>query len=156
MKLKLRGEVEAIRYDAMGNEIQRNVVPNGITTLGWDFICDSLGNVTRPNPLAYIGIGWGAGSTTSFAAGQTDLMGASSDRNASTYYHTAGTTILTHEATWAENDPAGATVNIEINESACFLLAAGGTMPCRALLGTITKAPAESVLIRWRWIFSEI
>lgn len=68
------------------------------------------------------GVGFGAGSTTAFAIGQTDLQGATKPRKAVTSSTRAGS-VITSVATWAAADAVGTW-----DEFALFNAAAAGVM----------------------------
>lgn len=125
---------------------------NTITDAGFDLICALLGNPTRPTQLTHIGIGWGTGANTAFAATQTDLQGVNKDRNAATYAHTNGTKTFTLEATWGANDPS--TSEAVIEESGCFNAASGGTMLNRVVFAGIAKQPADTIKFTWTFTLS--
>jgi len=143
----IRGTVGISVFTDDGKIIREYKTQNDFTTIGWDWLCDVMGQQPQPGPISFIGIGWGAGASTPFDPSQTDLAGASTARKASTYAHGAGTTVFYHEAIWGKNEPA--TTTIEIEESGTFLAATGGTMVTRALLAKTPKSPDHNFAVRW-------
>jgi len=151
---KLRGRAEFFVYDKSG-KLKRyfDAGWNDITDVGFDFICDVIANSTQPAHMGYIGIGWGAGANTAFDAGQTDLQGASTDRNAVvTYDHTADTKVFYVEAEWGVDDPSASEVTIE--ESGCFNAAAAGTMLNRKIFTGVAKGPSDTLKVKWTFTLS--
>lgn len=149
---KITGEVTIRVFGPDGKLKDERKTENAITDAGFDLICALLGNPTRPTQLTHIGIGWGTGANTAFAATQTDLQGVNKDRNAATYAHTNGTKVFSLEATWGANDPSTSEAIIE--ESGCFNAASGGTMLNRVVFTGIAKQPADTVTIRWTFTLS--
>ena len=142
--MKLYGSMEAILVRESGEvEVTRkdNIIVNG----GFDFICDAIGNATRPAAMAYIGVGTGA---TAPAAADAAL-GAQSARNAATYAHTAGTKVFTVSATFA----AG-TATAALTEAGVFNAAAAGTMLDRVTFAVINKGANDTLTVTFTFTLS--
>jgi len=92
------------------------------------------------NANAHLGVGGGAGATTAFAAGQTDLQGASKTRKAmdATFPSRAGL-VETYKSTFASAD-----ANHAWEEVAVFNAATVGTMLARVVTALGTKASGSS------------
>lgn len=149
---QITGEVTIQLFGPDGKLKDERKKKNTITNAGFDLICALLGNPTRPTQLTHIGIGWGTGANTAFAATQTDLQGANKDRNAATYAYTSGMKTFTLDATWGANDPSTSEAIIE--ESGCFNAASGGTMLNRVVFTGIAKQPADTLKITWTFTLS--
>ena len=151
--LELRGTFR-LRLIGPDGEIKEEILrENLVVDGGVDFICDVMGNPTQPSELDNIGIGWGAGATDNPTAGQTDLQGASKDRNAGTYAHSNGEATFTLQATWAADDPTdGGSINIE--ESGVFNGAAGNTMLCRQTFTSVAKGVSDTLEVTWTFTIS--
>ena len=152
--IKLRGRVELSVLDKEGRLKQYlDGGWNDITDAGFDFICAVIANSTQPAYMGYIGIGWGTGANTAFAAGQTDLQGASKDKNAVlTYSHVAGTKTFYLEAEWGVNDPSTGEVTIE--ESGCFNAASAGAMLNRKVFAGVVKGANDTLKVKWTFTLS--
>ena len=150
----LRGRPEFFVFDKEGRLKQYlDAGWNDITDAGFDLICDVIANGTQPAHMGYIGIGWGAGANTAFAAGQTDLQGASKDRNTvDTYSHTPGTKVFYVETEWGVDDPSASEVTIE--ESGCFNAAAAGAMLNRKIFTGVAKGPSDTLKVKWTFTLS--
>jgi hypothetical protein len=113
----------------------------GVTDAGRNLELDLLigaGGTVFSNANAHIGVGGGAGANTAFAAGQTDLQGASKTRKAmdSTYPSRSGN-VVTFRATFGSGD-----ANYNWLEWGTFNASSAGTMYSRKQedLGTKTSA----------------
>lgn len=96
------------------------------------------------NANAHIGVGGGAGATTAFAAGQTDLQGASKTRKAmdATYPQRSGL-VLTFKATFAAAD-----ANYTWDEWGIFNASAAADMFSRKVENHGTKVNTDT------WVFT--
>lgn len=151
--MKLTGHLRIREFDPSGKLVEEHDLGmNEITDAGFDFIADVIGNPAQPANMDYIGIGWGVGANTAFDPTQTDLQGASKDRNAATYAHTPGTKTFTLTASWGNGDPSASPITIE--ESGCMNAASGGTMLNRKTFTGITKQPANTLEIEWTFTLS--
>ena len=151
--IKCFGQLRIREKDPEGNVVRHwDLGKNEITDAGFDFIADVIGNPAQPADMDYIGIGWGTGANTAFDPTQTDLQGASTDRNAATYAHTTGTKTFTLTASWGNGDPSASPITIE--ESGCFNAASGGTMLNRKTFTGIVKQPANTLEIEWTFTLS--
>jgi hypothetical protein len=114
----------------------------GLTNTGRDdftkaIIGDSFTNFSNAN--AYLGVG---NSSTAFAAGQTDLQGASKTRKAqdATYPQRTGN-VLVFKATFGAGD-----ANHAWEEIGVFNAASSGDMLCRVVQSLGTKSGGTWVL----------
>jgi len=152
--IKLRGRAEFFVFDKAG-KLKRyfDAGWNDIPDAGFDFISDVIANPSQPAYMGYIGVGWGAGASDAFAAGQIDLQGASTDRNAvDTYSHVAGTKTFYVEAEWGVDDPIAGEVTIE--ESGCFNAAAAGIMLNRKTFAGVVKGANDTLKVKWTFTLS--
>lgn len=149
--LSMRGTVEFILRDKDGNVKVRDVYDNGITTLGYDLWAQLLAG-SGGDKLSHIGIGWGAGAGDAFDAADTDLQGASKDRQAATYEHTASTAIFTMKHTWGVDEPIAGPVGIE--ECGIFNHASAGTMFSRLVRSILNKLATDTLEIVYKYTMS--
>lgn len=111
-----------------------------LTNAGRDYLAGAI--VTAPgtpfnNANAHIAVGNG---TAAFAAGQTDLQGATRTRKAmDAGYPTTAGNVLTYRATYATTE-----ANHAWEEWGVFNAAAGGTMLNRKVEALGTKTSAQS------------
>ncbi|HAV42644.1 TPA: hypothetical protein DCX15_01320 [bacterium] len=145
--LTIKGTFTGIVTSSMGEVLNVVSQENHITTLGWDNICDMIGQTPQPGPITHLGIGWGAGATTPFDPAQSDLQGANTSRKTCSYTHAAGTTTFFLESVWGVNDPSATSITIE--EGGTFLQAVGGTMISRSVLAATVKDPSQYYTLRW-------
>ena len=152
--LKMRGRVEFFVFDKEGR--QKSYLDagwNDITDAGFDLICDVIAKTAQPSDITHIGVGWGAGASDAFAAGQTDLQGASKDRNTiDTYNHSVGTKVFYVEAEWGVDDPIAGEVTVE--ESGCFNAASAGTMLNRKTFTGVVKGQNDTLKVKWTFTLS--
>lgn len=150
---QMRGtfEIKVIGPDGKVKDYRKaeNLVVDG----GVDFIADVMGKATQPTEMDNIGVGWGTGASDDPTAGQTDLQGASKDRNTAVYAHTDGLATFTLQATWGTDDPSTGSVTIE--ESGVFNDApTGGTMLCRQTFAGVNKGASDTLEVTWTFTIS--
>ncbi len=96
------------------------------------------------NANAHIGVGGGAGATTAFAVGQTDLQGASKTRKAmDATYPSRATNVITFRSTFGSAD-----ANHAWDELGFFDASSAGTMLARDVEAHGTKVSGDS------WVFT--
>ncbi len=102
------------------------------------------------NANAHLGVGGGAGATTAFAAGQTDLQGASKSRKAmdATFPSRSGL-VVTFKSTFV-----GADANHAWDEVGVFNAATVGTMLARVVTPLGTKASGSTFVLTHTITFS--
>jgi hypothetical protein len=139
------GDWTAEQIDAglAGAPIDVREADNILVNSGIGLLLDLLigaGGTTFGNANAYIGIG---NSSTAAAANQTDLIGASTHRQAmdATYPQRSGQTLTFRATVGTANG------NFAINEAGVFNAASGGTMLNRFVEDLGTKTSATSLLL---------
>jgi len=154
--ISVKGMCEMILRGPDGRIKQRMVAENDLTNNGFDLIAALMANPTPPSgysaKVSYLGIGWGVGANTAFAAAQTDLQGASKNRKAATYSHTPGTKIFALQATWGPNEPLAGPVPIE--EVGSFNAAAAGVMFSRLTRPLLTKLAVDTLEFNYSFEWS--
>lgn len=143
-QMKLHGSMEAVLVRENGDvEVTRK--DNIIVNAGFDFICDAIGNGTRPAAMGWIGVGTGV---TAPAAGDTAL-GTQSLRKAATYAHTGGTKVFTMSATFAAGEATAA-----LTEAGVFNAASAGTMLDRVTFAVINKGANDTLTVTFTFTLS--
>ena len=150
----LKGICEITVFKPDGDIRDKREFHNDITNVGFDQLFDILGAAAQPDQISHIGIGWGVGANTAFAATQTDLQGASSDRKAAAYYHDIGDKDFRFIIVWGPNEPLASTVPIE--ESGVFNAAAAGIMLNRKTFPVLNKQKEDTVEVKWTFTFSQV
>ena len=139
-KFGVRGDVTIILRDKDGNIKERQEVRNLIVNVGYDFICDVIGNTTQPGDMHWTTIGTGA-----VAADPTDTtLGSDLVRVTNTYAHTPGQKDFTMTADYAAGVGDGA-----IAESGLLNAASAGTLLNRVTFAVITKGLSDTLQIVW-------
>lgn len=142
--LNIKGKMKAILKKANG-DIEITEAKNLIVDDGFDFICDAIGEPSRPNLMAYIAVG-----TDDTAAAVTDTtLGSELDRNAATYAHTSGTKVFTMTATFAAGDATGA-----ITEAGVLNAASSGILLDRLVFDVINKGALDELEIEFTFTLS--
>lgn len=119
---------------------------NLITTIGFDFICDCIGNPSnRPNVMGYIGLGAGSAAP---AESQTTLT-SEIRRLPATYSHTAGTKVFTMSAIFNAGVGTGA-----IAEAGIFNDSTGGVMLDRVSFAVINKGVDDTLTAQFTFTLS--
>lgn len=118
----------------------------GLTTAGMNHLLGlGIGEAltTFANANAHTGVGGGAGGTTAFAIGQTDLQGASKSRKAqdATFPSRAGN-VVTAKATYATGD-----ANFTWDEFALFNASSGNVMLHRGVSAAFFVKNASTVAV---------
>lgn len=93
---------------------KHNMVVNG----GFDFICDAIGNSTRPANMSKIMVGSGTAATTA----TTTALGTKIAENTATYSHTAGTKVFTMSTHFAPGKATGAITEAGVFNSSGVML----------------------------------
>lgn len=145
--LGLKGKVTFRLFDKHGKLKQEDVIENGITTLGYDLLCQLLAG-TGGDKLSHIGIG---DDDTAFDPGQTDLIGTSY-RKSATYAHTGSTLVFTLTAAWGANEPIAGTFSVK--EGGTFNAAAAGTMASRLVRAVLNKLADDILEVEYEWTLS--
>lgn len=149
---QMRGTFEIKVIGPDGKVKDSRKVENLVVDAGVDFIADVMGAASQPTEMDNIGVGWGANASDDPTAGQTDLQGASKDRNTAVYAHTPGLATFTLQATWGTDDPSDGSVTIE--ESAVFNDSSGGTMLCRQTFAGVNKGASDTLEVTWTFTIS--
>ncbi len=139
-KFGMRGDVTIILRDKDGNVIDQRDIKNTIVNVGYDFICDVIGNTTQPNDMAWTGIGTGVtgvlGTDTTL---ETEVV-----RVANVYAHSVSTKVFTHTADYAAGTGTGA-----ITESALLNAVSVGIMLNRVVFDVINKGASDTLQVVW-------
>lgn len=137
--LKLKGDVFITVKDKDGNIKEERHEKNLVVSAGLNFICDRMKDTTNA-VMSHMGLGSGS---TAAAAGQTDLVSLLGSREAldST---TVATNTITYVSSFEAGDATGSVV-----EAGIFNASTGGTMLCRVVFGTITKAADDTMSVTW-------
>lgn len=138
-KLKLKGDVFITVKDKDGNIKEQRHEENLVVSAGLNFICDRMKDTTNA-VMSHMGLGSG---TTAAAAGQTDLVSLLGSREALDGTSVSSNTI-TYTASFEAGDASGA-----VTEAGIFNASTGGTMLCRVVFGTITKAADDTMSVTW-------
>lgn len=138
----LTGRVIFELRDKNGKLKQRDVIRNGITTVGYDLVAQLLAGAGG-NKLSHIGIG---DDNTAFALGQTDLIGTSY-RVAGVYAFTPGTLVFELEASWGVDEPIAGTFTVK--EAGLFNAAAAGDMLSRLVRADLNKLANDLLTVRY-------
>jgi len=139
-KFGIRGDLNIILRDEHGVVIDSRSLHNTIVDVGYDFICDVIGNTSQPADMHYTAIGTG---TTGVTGGDTTLT-TEVVRVANVYAHTPGTKIFTHTANYSAGVGTGA-----ITESSLVNAATVGTMLNRVVFDVINKGSSDTLEIEW-------
>ena len=146
-KIRIVGECEMILRGPDGRVKQVMRFKNDITNKGFDKIADLLG--ATESPIAYLGIGWGAGAGDAFDPTENDLQGASKDRKAAAYTHTPGTKTFKFTSIWGPGEPIAGTAAIE--EVATFDAVSGGDMFSRLVRAVLNKLNLDSLEVNYNF-----
>ena len=118
---------------------------NLIVDVGFDLICDALGEASRPALISHIAVGTGA---VAAAAGDTALSTELS-RLSATYDHTASTKVFTMTVTFAAGIATGA-----LTEAGVFNAVSVGIMLDRVVFPVINKGASDSLDITFTFTLS--
>ena len=138
-QLKLRGDVFITVKDKDGNIKEERHEQNLVVSAGLNFICDRMEGTTEA-VMSHMALGSG---TTAAAAGDTDLESILGSREA-----LDSTTVSSNTITYVSSFEAGDATG-SVTEAGIFNAATGGTMLCRVVFGTITKAADDTMSVTW-------
>jgi hypothetical protein len=133
--LSFKGSMRATLTKADSSVIVYNR-DNLIVNAGFDLICASLGNGSRPALLSHIAVGTGA---TAAVAGNTGLQ-IELSRIAAAYAHTLSTKVFTMSCTFGVGVGTGA-----LTEAGVFNAASAGTMLDRVVFPVINKGASDTL-----------
>lgn len=137
--LKLRGDVYITVKDKDGNIKEERKEQNLVVSAGLNFICSRMKDTTD-GAMSHMGLGSG---TTAAAAGDTDLESILGSREA-----LDSTTVSSNTITYVSSFEAGDATG-SVTEAAIFNASTAGTMLCRVVFGTITKAADDTMSVTW-------
>ena len=137
--LKLRGDVFIVVKDKDGNIKEERKEQNLVVSAGLNFICSRMKDTTD-GAMSHMGLGSG---TTAAAAGDTDLESILGSREA-----LDSTTVSSNTITYVSSFEAGDATG-SVTEAAIFNASSAGTMLCRVVFGTITKAADDTMSVTW-------
>ena len=142
--LKLKGSltIEIKRADGTV-EVRRK--DNMILNAGFDFLCDAIGNSSRPALMNYIAVGT---SSTASVETQTGLASEIA-RKTATYSHTNGTKQFSLAVTFGAGEASGA-----ITEAGVCNASTGGAFLDRATFAVVNKGADDEVRFTFRFTFS--
>ena len=138
-QLKLRGDVFITVKDKDGNIKEERHEQNLVVSAGLNFICDRMEGTTEA-VMSHMALGSGS---TAAAAGDTDLGTLLGSREA-----LDSTTVSSNTITYAASFEAGDATG-SVTEAGIFNASTGGTMLCRVVFGTITKAADDTMSVTW-------
>ena len=133
-RIKASGSVKFETFDSEGNLKDIQTKDNLVVTAG---ITHILARMASNTPTVMTHMALGSGSTAA-AAGNTALVSEEG--------RVALTTTSTIE--YAATFPAG-TATASIVEAGVFNASSSGTMLCRIVFGTVTKAAGDSMTVTW-------
>jgi len=136
--LKAKGTLDIVVRGPDGNIKDEKKVENLIVDTGLDFIASRMSG-TSENVMSHMAVGTGS---TAAAAADTAL-GTELDRNALTST-TVTDNAIAFVCSWAAGDGTGS-----LTEAGLFNASSAGTMLCRTVFGTVTKAADDSMTITW-------
>lgn len=138
-KLSVRGKLNIVLTDALGNIKDQREVDNLVVTSGITYIASRMAGVTQ-GTMTHMALG---SSTTAAAAGQTDLVTLVGSRVGLTST-TPATTNIVYVASFGAGISTGA-----ITEAGIFNAASAGTMLCRTVFAVVNKGAGDSMSITW-------
>lgn len=136
--LKAKGTLDIVVRGPDGNIKDEKKVENLIVDTGLDYIASRMSG-TSENVMSHMAVG--TGSTAAAAADTT--LGTELDRNSLTST-TVTDNAIAYVCSWAAGDGTGS-----LTEAGIFNAASAGTMLCRTVFGTVTKAADDSMTITW-------
>lgn len=143
VRIVFKGELFDENMNLKSVTYKHNTIVNG----GFDFICNAMGNSSRPAAMEYVGIGSG---TTANSMTMTAMVKQLAIVKG-TYSHTNGTKFFTLKATFGPGSGTGT-----INEIAVFNALSGGTMLDRVVIGTVTKEAGDTYNATFQFVFEEV
>lgn len=137
--LKLRGDVALVLRDKDGNIKEQREEKNLVVSAGLNFITSRMKDGTA-SVMSHMAVG---SDSTAPAAGNTDLGSILGSRELLDSTTVTDNTI-TYVSSFEAGDGTGA-----ITEAGIFNASTAGTMLCRVVFGTITKAADDTLQITW-------
>ena len=136
--LKAKGTLDIVVRGPDGNIKDEKKVENLIVDTGLDYIASRMSG-TSENVMSHMAVG-----TDSTAAAAADTaLGTELNRQSLTST-TVTDNAIAYVASWAAGDGTGS-----LTEAGIFNAASAGTMLCRTVFGTVTKAADDSMTITW-------
>jgi hypothetical protein len=136
--LKAKGTLDIIVRGPDGNIKDEKKVENLIVDTGLDYIASRM-NGTSESVMSHMAVG--TGSTAAAAADTT--LGTELNRQSLT-----STTVTDNALAYVASYAAG-TATGSLTEAGIFNASSAGTMLCRTVFGTVTKAADDSMTITW-------
>ena len=136
--LKAKGTLDIVVRGPDGNIKDEKKVENLIVDTGLDYIASRM-NGTSESVMSHMAVGTGS---TAAAAADTAL-GTELNRQSLTST-TVTDNAIAYVASYAAGDATGS-----LTEAGIFNANSGGTMLCRTVFGTVTKAADDSMTITW-------
>ena len=136
--LKAKGTLDIVVRGPDGNIKDEKKVENLIVDTGLDYIASRMSG-TSENVMSHMAVG--TGSTAAAAADTT--LGTELDRNSLTST-TVTDNAIAYVCGWAAGDGTGS-----LTEAGLFNASSAGTMLCRTVFGTVTKAADDNMTITW-------
>lgn len=136
--LKAKGTLDIVVRGPDGNIKDEKKVENLIVDTGLDYIASRM-NGTSESVMSHMAVGTGS---TAAAAADTAL-GTELSRQSLT-----STTVTDNAIAYVASYAAG-TATGSLTEAGIFNANSGGTMLCRTVFGTVTKAADDSMTITW-------
>jgi hypothetical protein len=136
--LKAKGTLDIIVRGPDGNIKDEKKVENLIVDTGLDYIASRM-NGTSESVMSHMAVG--TGSTAAASADTT--LGTELNRQSLT-----STTVTDNALAYVASYAAG-TATGSLTEAGIFNASSAGTMLCRTVFGTVTKAADDSMTITW-------
>lgn len=136
--LKAKGTLDIVVRGPDGNIKDEKKVENLIVDTGLDYIASRM-NGTSESVMSHMAVGTGS---TAAAAADTAL-GTELNRQSLT-----STTVTDNALAYVASYAAG-TATGSLTEAGLFNASSSGTMLCRTVFGTVTKAADDSMTITW-------
>ena len=136
--LKAKGTLDIVVRGPDGNIKDEKKVENLIVDTGLDYIASRM-NGTSESVMSHMAVG--TGSTAAAAADTT--LGTELNRQSLT-----STTVTDNALAYVASYAAG-TATGSLTEAGLFNASSAGTMLCRTVFGTVTKAADDSMTITW-------
>lgn len=137
--IKLRGEVDIVVLDQLGNIKDQRHINNLVVNAGLDFIASRMTGTSK-NVMSHMAVGT---NNTAPAAGDTDLASALGSRKALQSITVTSNTIK-YVAAFEAGESTG-----DIFEAGIFNGATGGDMLCRSVFSEVTKDANDIMGITW-------
>ena len=138
--LQLKGRLNIVVADALGNIKDEREVDNLVVTTGKNFVASRMKDTTS-SVMSHMAIGT---DNTAAAAGDTTL-GSESARVALTSTTVTNNDVV-YVATFGAGTPSSAA---SITEAGIFNASSLGTMLCRTVFSVVSKGAQDSLSITW-------